>query len=291
LAAALVLPAGLLVAALLVGPMLYLGRISLNRYDPAQMMIEAFTPENYLRAVADPYYRNVMATTLVMALTCTALTLILGFPAGYWIARMQSRWKSLVTVLTLVPLLVGNVVRVAGWVGLLGNEGFVNVALQALRITSEPVKILYTPGAVVLGTIAVVLPYMVLTLAAVIESIPRAVEEAAANLGASAATVFRRVVWPLALPGVAAGCTLVFILCMNTFATAVLLGGSQFKMMAPAVYDQFSKGSNWPFGAALAFILLVATLTLTLLGSAALGRRGRPAASPEGGGRVAGAGA
>ena len=274
-AAALVLPAGLLVAALLVGPMLYLGRISLNHYDALQMMTQAFTPENYVRAVADPYYRDVMATTLVMALTCTALTLLLGFPAGYWIARMQSRWKSLVTVLTLVPLLVGNVVRVAGWVGLMGNEGFINYALDRLGLVSEPVKILYTPGAVVIGTIAVVLPYMVLTLASVIESIPRAVEEAAANLGASAAMTFRRVVWPLALPGVAAGCTLVFILCMNTFATAVLLGGSQFKMMAPAVYDQFAKGSNWPFGAALAFILLIATLVLTVLGSAVLGRQTR----------------
>lgn len=273
----LILPAGLLVAALLVGPMVYLGRISLNRYDATQMMQEALTPENYLRAIADPYYRTVMATTLVVALICTALTLLLGFPAGYWLARMQSRWKSLVTVLTLVPLLVGNVVRVAGWVGLFGNEGFFNAALKGLGLITDPVKVLYTPVAVVIGTVAVVLPYMILTLASVIEGIPRAVEEAAANLGAPAGTVFRRVVWPLAMPGVAAGCTLVFILCMNTFATAVLLGGSQFKMMAPAVYDQFSKGSNWPFGAALAFILLIATLTLTVAGSALLGRRGRRA--------------
>jgi putative spermidine/putrescine transport system permease protein len=275
MAAQLVLPAVLLVVALLVGPMIYLARISLNHYDATQMMQAALTLENYVRAIADPYYRGVMATTLVMALICTTTTLILGFPAGYWIARMQSRWKSLVTVLTLTPLLVGNVVRVAGWVGLLGNEGFINAALVGVGLTSGPIKILYTPFAVALGTVAVVLPYMILTLASVIESIPRNVEEAGANLGAPPGTVFRRIVWPLALPGVAAGCTLVFILCMNTFATAVLLGGSQFKMMAPAVYDQFSKGSNWPFGAALAFILLIATLTLTVLGSALLGQRSR----------------
>ena len=210
-----------------------------------------------------------------MALICTTTTLILGFPAGYWLARMQSSWKSLATVLTLVPLLVGNVVRVAGWVGLLGNEGFINAGLRGIGLIEAPIKILYTPFAVALGTVAVVLPYMILTLASVIEAIPRNVEEAGANLGAPPGTVFRRIVWPLALPGVAAGCTLVFILCMNTFATAVLLGGSQFKMMAPAVYDQFSKGSNWPFGAALAFILLIATLTLTVLGSAILARRSR----------------
>ena len=278
--AALILPAGLLVAALLIGPMVLLARISTNRYDPMQMMIAAVTPENYLRAVADPYYRSVMATTFAVALICTVLTLALGFPAGYRLARMESRWKSVATVLTLVPLLVGNVVRAAGWMGLLGNEGLVNATLMALRVTSAPIKILYTPPAVVVGTVAVVLPYMILTLASVIESIPRAVEEAAANLGASGPRIFRRVLWPLALPGTIAGCVLVFILCMNTYATAVLLGGSQFKMMAPAVYDQFAKGNNWPFGAALAFILLAATLTLTLVGSALLGGRLRRATAP-----------
>jgi putative spermidine/putrescine transport system permease protein len=271
--ATFVLPAILVVAALLIGPMILLARISLNQYSPTQLMIEAATPQNYINAVADPYYRGVMATTLVMAFLCTALTLALAFPAAYRLARMESRWKSLATVLTLIPLLVGNVVRAAGWMGLLGNEGLINASLQMLRITSEPVKLIYTPGAVVVGTVAVVLPYMILTLSSVIESIPRSVEEAASNLGASSMTVFRRVVWPLALPGIVAGCVLVFILCMNTYATAVLLGGSQFKMMAPAVYDQFSKGMNWPFGAALAFILLVATLTLTAIGTALLGRR------------------
>jgi putative spermidine/putrescine transport system permease protein len=271
--AALVLPAVLVVAALLVGPMVLLARISLNRYSPTQLMIEATTAQNYVNAVQDPYYREVMATTLVVALFCTALTLALAFPAAYRLARMESRWKSLVTVLTLIPLLVGNVVRAAGWLGLLGNNGLINAALQTLGIATEPVRLIYTPGAVVVGIVAVVLPYMILTLAAVIESIPRSVEEAAANLGATATTVFRRVVWPLALPGTIAGCVLVFILCMNTYATAVLLGGSQFKMMAPAVYDQFSKGMNWPFGAALAFILLSATLALTVLGTALLGRR------------------
>ena len=277
--AALILPAVLVVAALLIGPMVLLARISLNQYSPTQLMIEATTSQNYVNAVTDPYYRDVMATTLVIALTCTALTLALGFPAAYRLARMESRWKSLATVLTLIPLLVGNVVRAAGWMGLLGNEGLINATLQALRITSGPIKLIYTPGAVVVGTVAVVLPYMILTLSAVIESVPRAVEEAAANLGATATTVFRRVVWPLALPGTVAGCVLVFILCMNTYATAVLLGGSQFKMMAPAVYDQFAKGNNWPFGAALAFILLAATLCLTIVGSALLGGRLKRAAA------------
>ncbi len=273
--AALLLPATLLVLGLLVAPMAMLFRISLNEYSAAQMMQEALTAENYLRAIADPYYRDVLGTTLGVALACTLLALLLGFPAAYWLARMQSRWKSLAVILTLFPLLVGNVVRAAGWMALLGRDGAINAALRGLGLITEPLALLYTTGAVIAGILAVVAPYMILTLAAVIEGIPRQVEEAAANLGAGPLTGFRRVVLPLALPGVAAGCVLVFILCMNAYATPVLLGGPQFKMMAPAVYDQFVRGTNWPFGAALAFILLVVTLTLTIIGSTVLGRHSR----------------
>ncbi len=271
--AALVLPAGLLVSLLLVAPMLLLFRISLNEYSATEMMVEATSAANYLRAVADPYYRQVLVTTLAVATGSTLLALAVGFPAAYWLARMQSRWKSLATILVLFPLLVGNVVRAAGWLALLGNGGAINAALLGMGIVAAPLPLLYNTGAVVAGIVAVVLPYMILTLSAVIESIPRQTEEAAANLGARPLAVFRRVVLPLALPGVAAGSVLVFVLCMNTFASAILLGGPQFKMMAPAVYDQFVRGNNWPFGAALAFILLGITLALTVAGSAALGRR------------------
>ncbi len=271
--AALVLPAGLLVSLLLVAPMRLLFRISLNEYSATEMMVEATSAANYLRAVADPYYRQVLVTTLAVATGSTLLALAVGFPAAYWLARMQSRWKSLATILVLFPLLVGNVMRAAGWLALLGNGGAINAALLGMGIVAAPLPLLYNTGAVVAGIVAVVLPYMILTLSAVIESIPRQTEEAAANLGARPLAVFRRVVLPLALPGVAAGSVLVFVLCMNTFASAILLGGPQFKMMAPAVYDQFVRGNNWPFGAALAFILLGITLALTVAGSAALGRR------------------
>ena len=273
--AALVLPAGILVALLLLAPMALLFRISLNEYSPTEMMVEATTAANYLHAIGDPYYRSVLLTTLAVATGSTLLALALGFPAAYWLARMESRWKSLATIVVLFPLLVGNVVRAAGWLALLGNGGAINAALLGLGLITTPLPLIYNAGAVVAGIVAVVLPYMVLTLSAVIESIPRQVEEAAANLGARSFTVFRRVVLPLALPGVAAGSVLVFVLCMNTYATAVLLGGPRFKMMAPAVYDQFVRGNNWPFGAALAFILLSITLVLTIIGSAALGRRYR----------------
>lgn len=271
--ALLVVPACLLVLALLVGPMILMFRISLNQFSPTQLMVQAFTPENYIKAATDPYYQQIIVSTLGIALLCTLLTLVLAFPAAYWLGRIESRWKSLVVIATLFPLLVGNVVRSAGWMALFSRDGLLNTALEKIGLISEPLEIMYTPKAVILGIIAVVLPYMILTIASVIESIPRDLEDAAANLGASGARVFWRVILPLSAPGVAAGSILVFVLCMNTYATAVLLGGPKFKMMAPAVYDQFVRGNNWPMGAALAFMLLAVTMAFTVFGSVAFARR------------------
>lgn len=269
----LLVPACLLILGLLFGPLILMFRISLNEFSPTRMMVEAFSADNYLRAATDPYYQQIVLTTLGIALLCTALTLIIAFPAAYWLGRIESRWKSIVLIATLFPLLVGNVVRSAGWMALLDRNGLINWGLERLGLVRQPLQLIYTPQAVIFGIVAVVLPYMIITIASVIESIPLNLEEAAANLGASPAAVFRRVVLPLALPGVAAGCTLVFVLCMNTYATAVLLGGPRFKMMAPAVYDQFIRSNNWPMGATLAFMLLTFTMVITVLGSAGFARR------------------
>ena len=273
--ALLVLPACLFVLGLLVGPMILMFRISLNQFSPTQLMIEAFSFHNYVQAAADPYYQEIILTTLGMALLCTALTLIIAFPAAYWVGRLESRWKSLVVIATLFPLLVGNVVRSAGWMALFDRDGLINVTLRRVHLIGEPLTLMYTPKAVVFGVVAVVLPYMILTIAAVIESIPRDLEDAAANLGASGLKRFWRVVLPLSAPGVAAGSILVFVLCMNTYATAVLLGGPRFKMMAPAIFDQFVRGNNWPMGATLAFILLAVTMSFTVFGSIAFARHYR----------------
>ena len=168
--APLVLPASLLVALLLVAPMVFLFRISLNEYSAQTLMIEALQAGNYLRALSDPYYQSILGTTMGVALLSTLLALIIGFPAAYWIARMDSGWKSAAVILTLFPLLVGNVVRAAGWMALLGRDGAINAALRGLGLVGEEgLRLLYTPGAVVIGIVAVVTPYIILTLAAVIE--------------------------------------------------------------------------------------------------------------------------
>jgi putative spermidine/putrescine transport system permease protein len=273
--ALLVVPACLLVLGLLIGPMILMFRISLNQFDPTRLMVEAFSFDNYARAATDPYYQQIILVTLGMALLCTVLTLAIAYPAAYWLGRLQSRWKSLVVIATLFPLLVGNVVRSAGWMALFERDGLINVTLARLHLINSPLELMYTPKAVVFGIVAVVLPYMILTISAVIENIPRDLEDAASNLGASGLRIFWRVILPLSAPGVAAGSILVFVLCMNTYATAVLLGGPRFKMMAPAVFDQFVRGNNWPMGATLAFLLLAVTMSFTIFGSIAFARRYR----------------
>ena len=156
---------------------------------------------------------------------------------------------------------------------LFGTKGFINVTLLYFGVIDEPVKMMYTTFSVFVGMLCVILPFMILTLQGVLESIDYSLIEAAENLGASSFTAFRRVILPLSVPGIATGCILVFILCMNAYSTPVLLGGPSFAMMAPALYDQIASTSNWPFGAALAFILTMVTITATLISSLYFRRR------------------
>ena len=269
----LVGPATLFCVLQLVIPAAILFRYSLNRFDPAAYMVEAVTAENYVKFFTDPYYLGVLLRTVRVSLVSTFICFVLGFPLAYWLARMTSRWKNLMVILVVLPLFIGNAVRAAGWMTLFGSKGFVNVVLMTLGIIDQPLTLMYTEMAVVVGIITINLPYMVLTLQSVIEGISRSIEEAALSLGAAPFQTFRRIVWPLALPGTLAGTILTFILAMNAYATPVLLGGPKFQMMGPLVYDQFSQSNNWPFGAAVSFVLMAATLSLTFLAN--LGLRGR----------------
>jgi len=273
LGAALAFPASLVVLVIMMVPLVMMLRYSFNQYDPVQMMKAGFTLENYVKFFSDRYYRTVFADTFMVASLCTVLALVLGFPVAYFLARTRTRHKSLLIILLVFPLLVGNVVRAAGWMVVLGNAGVVNAVLAQLGVIDQPLKLLYTPLAVVIGTSAVVMPYMILTLQSVLEGVDFSLEEAARNLGAGSATSFWRIILPIVLPGVAAGTMLVFILCMNAYATPVLLGGSGITMMAPALYQQIARASNWPFGAALAGILILATLCMALASNWLIHRR------------------
>ena len=262
----LVGPAAIVVALGVLGPLAILFRYSLDRFDPRLLIIETVTLENYAKFFSDSYYLAVFSTTVRVALLSTAVCLVLGFPLAYVLARTQTRFKNLLIMAVVLPLFVGNAVRAAGWMALFGSKGFLSVSLMRLGITGEPTEIMFTEGAVIVGIIAVNLPFMVLSLQSVIEGIGRHLEEAAFSMGAAPLTMLRRVLIPLALPGIAAGTILTFTLAMNAYATPVLLGGPEFKMMSPLVYSQF-KLNNWPFGAAVAFLLMATTLALTVAAS------------------------
>lgn len=273
-ASTLIGPATVFVVAGLLLPLGILFRYSLNRFEPRRMMVDAVSAENYIKFFSDPFYTNIFWTTLRVAGLCTLMCVIMGLPLAYVLARTQTKYKNLLIMLVVLPLFVGNAVRAAGWMTLFGSKGFLNVTLQNLGLIASPLEIMYTEGAVIAGIIAVNLPYMVLTLQSVIEGINRNVEEAAFSLGAGPMTMFRRVLLPLALPGILAGTILTFILGMNAYATPVLLGGPKFKMMGPLVFGQFQL-NNWPFGAAIAFVLMIVTLLLTAAANLAVQRRYR----------------
>jgi putative spermidine/putrescine transport system permease protein len=272
-AIALMLPASVLVLVFLALPLLLLLRYSLNRFVPGQFMVEAVTLENYAKFVTDPYYAAVLKTTLLMASGVTLTCVVAGFPAALYLARTATRFKALLILAVILPLFVGNAVRAASWMVAFGQKGIVNYLLAVAVPGAAPLAIMYTPAAVFVGIISVNLPFVVLTLASVLEGIDRSSEEAALSLGATPFSAWRLVTLPLAIPGVLAAAVLCFILTMNAYATPVLLGGPRFQMMAPVVANEVLNQNNWPFGAALSFVLMVVTLALTAAANWFVARR------------------
>jgi len=255
-------------------PLLLMLRYSVNHWTPGEMMVSAFTFENYARFFSDTFYLNVLFRTLWMSLVSTVACLVLGLPAAYYLSRLKTRWlKTALILAVVIPLLMGNAVRAAGWIVLLADRGLINEVLIHLGVLTEPVRILYTGKAVAIGLIAVLLPFMIISLQAVFDGVSESYEEAALTLGARPFTMFYQVLLPLIMPGIFSGCLLCFVLAMNAYATPVLIGGPSFHMMAPKVYEQALKVYNWPFAASMAFILMAVTLTLTVAASLALQRR------------------
>jgi putative spermidine/putrescine transport system permease protein len=272
-AAGLLVPATIFVAIGLMVPIAILFRYSLNAFVPGKLMVDALTVANYVKFFTDPFYLQVLWRTVRVAVACTFFCLIFGFPLAYVLARTQSRYKNLLVMAIVLPLFVGNAVRAAGWMVAFGSKGFVNASLMGMGVISTPIEIMYTETAVVIGIIAVNMPFMVLTLQSVIEGVDRNVEEAAFSLGAPPMTMAVRVLFPLALPGILAGVILTFILAMNAYATPVLLGGPKFQTMGPLVFSTFAQQNNWPFGGAVSFILMTVTLVLTIASTLLIRRR------------------
>jgi putative spermidine/putrescine transport system permease protein len=268
-------PATILVCLTMLAPLALLIRYSLNRFDPTELMVTALTAQNYIRFVTDPFYLEVLGTTIRVSVVVTAACLVLGVPMAWRLARTQSRWKSAYVIAIVLPLFIGATTRTAGWMILFARGGMLDVASKLVGAPHP--DLMFSELAVVVGIVSINLPFTVLTLQSVFEGLDPRLEEAAASMGAPPARAFRRVVLPLAMPGVLIAAVLCFILAMNAFATPLLLGGPRFQMMAPLLYWEFATNNNWPFAGVLAFVLMASTLALTLAANAIVPRRYRAA--------------
>ncbi|WP_342642671.1 ABC transporter permease [Rhodoligotrophos ferricapiens] len=258
---ALVLPGVVLLGAGLIWPFATMIHMSLLDKYPGET---ALTLTHYLQFVTDSYFIGIALRTFGLALVVTLLTAIIGYPVAWFLARSQSRFKHLVFLGVVSPLLVSIVVRTIGWTILLGNEGLVNAALLALGIIDEPVRLMQSFWSVVVGMVHVLLPFMVLSIASVLGKIDGSLMEAAAVLGANPRRTFTRVVLPLSVQGIAAGSVIVFCLCIGAYITPIWLGRGHVTVMSISIYEQMVVMVEWPLGAAASMILTFATLLILL---------------------------
>ena len=218
---------------------------------------------NYRRLWTEPLYLQVIGRTILIALGCTVSCLLLGYPAAAAMARPGKAAK-IAAACVLVPLWTSALVRSYAWIALMERRGVINTALIDWGVIARPLTMLYTNGAVLVGMTHILLPFMVLPIYAALRSLPADLPNAAANLGAGAARTFLTVVLPLSLPGVFAGCLLVFVMSLGFYITPALLGGPRTLMIATLIGQQATELLNWPFAGAISCVLLVLSVGLTI---------------------------
>jgi spermidine/putrescine transport system permease protein len=218
-----------------------------------------FNPGNYLK-VFDPLYLEIIGRTFFIAALTTFLCLALGYPLAYFIVFKGRRWRNALILLVMVPFWTSLLIRAYAWVVILGGNGIANRTLQYLGITDEPLTLIFTPQAVLMGMVYSYLPFMILPLYAALEKFDVRLKEAAQDLGASRWHTFWRVTFPLSMPGVIAGSILVFIPSAGEFVIPDLLGGSRTVMTGNLIQNQFLQARDWAFGSALSVMLAVLLL-------------------------------
>lgn len=234
-----------------------------------------FTLANYARLATVELYRTVLWTTLRVSALTTLFCMIAAYPVALVMVRGRPWWGHVLTVVVIAPLLVNVVIRTYGWRVILANSntGVLNWALKSLGLVDAPVRLLFTEWAIVIGSVHVFFPLMVLPIASALGKIDPSVEEAARTLGGSSLAVFRRVTLPLSIPGLAVGSTLVFSLTASSFVAPALLGGNFAKMLGTLVEEQIMSVFDWPFGAAIATVLVALIMAINFVYLRAVGRK------------------
>jgi putative spermidine/putrescine transport system permease protein len=228
----------------------------------------------YVHFLTDPFSLSVLGSTLLLGAEVTALCLVLGFPIAWLYHRVGSRIQTLIILIVLLPLLSSVVVRTFAWIVILGRQGIINSTLLSIGAIDTPMRLLYTQVGVVLALAQVQMPLMTLPLITALGRIDMNLEDASCSLGAGSWRTFWRVVLPLSLPGIIAGCTLTYAAAITAFITQSLVGGGQMLFMPMYLYQQASTLQNWPFASAISIIFLLAVLAVvTVFGM--LGRLSR----------------
>ena len=225
--------------------------------DDANLIKMVFTFDNYER-LFDPLYAKVLWHSFYMAITATILCLVIGYPFAYTIAKMPEKWRPFMLFLVIVPFWTNSLIRTYGLKLMLGTRGILNNTLMYLDIIDKPLRIMYTEYAVMIGLVYILLPFMVLPLYSAIEKLDNNYIEAARDLGANKVQTFIKVIFPLTMPGVIAGCLLVLLPALGMFYVSDLLGGAKNLLIGNVIKSQVLNARDWPFGSATSIALTLA---------------------------------
>jgi spermidine/putrescine transport system permease protein len=257
------IPLTLLVLFLVVGPLIFMVLLSFATNQGASGFTWDLTLANY-RKLADPVYLDTFRKSLGLAFFSTLIIIAIGYPAGYCMSRLSKKGKTIMLLSIVIPFGVNSLIRLYGIIILLQSKGVVNSLLLRLHLIKEPLKMLYSYPAVVLGMVYALLPFMILAIYSSAEKLDWTLVEAARDLGASKAKAFATIIFPLTLPGLFSGVVLSFVPAMGLFFIADFLGGNKIVLVGSLIQDQMTRGSNWPFAAAIATVLTVITSFLLL---------------------------
>lgn len=273
-------PPLLVAAALLIVPQASFVLMSFHKNLGMGLVSRTLVLDNYLRVLSDPFYLNSLWLTLRLSLIATVIALAAAFPTAYLLARTRSRWISLLIVLLLISSFVTVVIKVLGLSLVLGQEGVVNRILLSIGVVSEPLRMLNNDVGVIIGLVQYTLPFLVMLLFGVIQTIPPSLEEAAELHGAGRISTFRRVVLPLATPGVIAGSLITFNLNMGAFTSAVLLGGGKVLTLPVVIQRKIFLDVDYPLAACLATVLVVLVFLLNVASAFGVRRAARAGRMP-----------
>jgi len=257
-------PGVLMALAFVALPLVITLSLSLYPFLPGGGVGDQMTIANFADVARDEYFHVIFARTFAMAILVTLLCILIGVPEAYVLSRLSARWRTVSIVIVLGPMLISVVVRTLGWAVLLGNEGVINKLLLGSGLVNEPVKMMFTFTGVVVALVHVLVPFMVLAVWASLQKLDATTEQAAQSLGAGLTTVMRRIVFPQVIPGVLSGGLIVFALAASAFATPSIIGGRRLKVVPTTIYDEFLGNLNWPLGAALAVVLVVIVLVVSM---------------------------